>query len=180
MDQDIKQRTLQDIIETASLFELHRLSVAFQNACEQPERIKEIKNSFQVGSTIHYYDKVSNTLIRARVLAKKQKYVSVKNYDDLSPWKVPYYLLQLDGGSAKISGPGKALDKESLSVGDWVGFNKDGEHIVGCVQRLNQKTVTLITNDHCKWRVAYSYLYDILDSEHYEKINPALLAEKQN
>lgn len=178
MDQDIKQRTLEDIMATASIFELHRLSVAFQNACEQPERIKEIKNTFQVDSIIHYYDKASNTLVKARVLAKKQKYVSVQNFHDHSYWKIPYYLLQLDSGSAKISGSGKTLDKDALSVGDWVGFNKDGEQIVGCIQRLNQKTVTLITNDHCQWRVGYSYLYDILDSEHFEKINPALLTEK--
>ena len=74
MNQDITQRTLADIIENASSFELHRLSVAIQNACEQPERIQAIRNRFQVNSIIHYYDKSSNTLISARVLDKKQKF----------------------------------------------------------------------------------------------------------
>lgn len=175
MDQDIKQRTLEDIMNSASLFELHRLSVAFQNACEQPERIKEIKNSFQINTIIYYYDKISNTLVSAKVLAKKQKYVFVQNCSDLCQWKIPYYLLQLGGGSVKLSGPGKKLDKESLSVGDTVGFNKEGEHIVGRIERLNQKTVTLITNHNQHWRVAYCHLYTIVDGECHDNSNQVLL-----
>ncbi|MDQ3159320.1 MAG: hypothetical protein M3P98_04280 [bacterium] len=39
------------------------------------------------------------------------------------------------------------------------------EDITGRVERLNQKTVTILTASKHQWRVPYSHLYPIIDGE---------------
>jgi hypothetical protein len=57
------------------------------------------------------------------------------------------------------------LSKNNLKLGDYVGFNKDGEQITGVVTRLNFKTMSLVTTDGRHWRVGYAHLYKIIDTE---------------
>ena len=58
-----------------------------------------------------------------------------------------------------------------IKEGDFVGFYHQnyGEHIAGCVERLNQKTVSLITPGK-RWRVSYQLLYPIIDGEQIETL----------
>ena len=60
--------------------------------------------------------------------------------------------------------------KNAVKVGDFVGFYHQnyGEHIAGRVERLNQKTVSLITPEKKRWRVSYQLLYPIIDGEQIE------------
>ena len=41
-------------------------------------------------------------------------------------------------------------------IDDPVGFNSDGQDLVGIVHRLNHKTATVHTHAGQKWRVSYS------------------------
>ncbi len=53
-----------------------------------------------------------------------------------------------------------------LKVGDHVGFkNKEGQDLYGKVIRLNPKTATIEVGPKHEWRVAYSYLFPVLDGE---------------
>ena len=53
------------------------------------------------------------------------------------------------------------LPPNNLSVGDIVGFTHNGKDVVGMIQRINQKTVSLISTTGMKWRVGYSHLQRI-------------------
>ena len=59
-----------------------------------------------------------------------------------------------------------------MSIGDVVGFNHDGSQIVGVIVRLNYKTVTMLTKDDHSWRVAYNYLFKVIDADIVQQFNP--------
>lgn len=120
---------------------------------------------------MEYFDGQTNTYIKAKVLDKKLKNVSVVNCGDGQQWRLPYYLLKIDAREFDFSAKKSGLDKNAIKVGDWVGFNHDGREIVGQVQRLNQKTVSLLTKDRHRWRVSYRSLYSIIDSRECRSLN---------
>ena len=53
-----------------------------------------------------------------------------------------------------------------------VGFyhQKYEEDITGHVERLNQKTASLITSEAKRWRVPYQLLYMVIDGEQIEAV----------
>jgi len=55
----------------------------------------------------------------------------------------------------------------NFTLGDKVSFFSDGEKIYGQIIRLNQKTVSVITDDNCKWNVAPSLL--TLENRDYQQ-----------
>nr|MBA3321371.1 hypothetical protein [Pyrinomonadaceae bacterium] len=59
----------------------------------------------------------------------------------------------------------QALDRSRLKVGDAVGF-RDRQNLdkYGRVVALNQKTATILISDNQKWRVAYQFLFPVIDS----------------
>jgi len=59
----------------------------------------------------------------------------------------------------------KGLTKNMIKVGDWVGFNHDGKEIIGQIERINQKTVSLMTTNQSRWRVYHSSLYVVIDGK---------------
>lgn len=156
-------KTLHDLTE-ASLFDLYRLSVAIRNELENPIRLQLLRRAFKEGDTISYFSETRNALQSAVVLQKNPKYVVVRNSNDQKIWKIPYYLLNLAHVTVDIHAhPQEKLSKNHLKIGDCVGFDKDGEQIVGVVIRLNQKTASLATMDHRRWRVSYSLLFRVFD-----------------
>jgi hypothetical protein len=59
----------------------------------------------------------------------------------------------------------QTLDRSRLKVGDAVGFrDRQNQDKYGRVVALNQKTATILTSDNQKWRVAYQFLFPIIDS----------------
>jgi hypothetical protein len=58
------------------------------------------------------------------------------------------------------------LDKSQVGVGDRIGFEaRDGEILYGEVIRLNPKTVTVAVEGGGQWRVAYSYLFPVIEGQ---------------
>lgn len=153
-------------IRKASLFDLYRLNVCIRNEMENPERIKQLRKTFKEGDTITYFDQKTNRLIPATVIQKNLKYVQVRHVGDQVIWNIPYYLLNLDQVDVDIhADKNEKLSKNHLKVGDLVGFNHDGQSIFGVIIRLNQKTITLMTPSHKRWRVYYQSLFRVIDSE---------------
>ncbi len=92
--------------------------------------------------------------------------VIVRNCEDGERWKVPYHRIKLDARDFEFNQRQGQLDRNSLAVGDRVGFAFEGQQITGIVERLNAKTVSLKnTTDHKKWRVPYSFLYAVIEGE---------------
>jgi uncharacterized protein YkvS len=168
MSEVVSFENLTTFLNGASLHEIYRVSVALFNELEKPKRIAAVKNSIKVGAVVDFFDGQTNLTHRGEVISKSTKYASVMKVGTRGVWKIPYHMLVIDSREFDFSSKGKGLNKNQIKVGDIVGFNKDGEQITGQVERLNQKTVSLITNTNHKWRVAYGLLYSIIDGEHRE------------
>ena len=165
------------VLQKASLFDLYRLNVAIRHEMENPHRIRQLRQAFKEGDTISYLNETTNALEIATVIQKNPKYVVIKHHSDQLHWKITYYLLNLDKVDIDIqANQQEKLSKNHLSVGEYVGFNKEGEEIVGVIERLNYKTVTLITADHSRWRVSYNFLFRVINAEATPKFDPKQLA----
>lgn len=152
-------------IKNASLFDLYRLQAAISNQLEDPLKISKLREKFREGDVVSYFERTSNSLIQAVVLKKAPRNVHVRNVLDHKTWKIPYYFLNLDQVEVDLNlEPKEKLTKNHLKVGDFVGFDHDGEPIAGVVLRLNQKTVSLQATDNRRWRVGYGLLYRVIDT----------------
>ncbi|MES2204792.1 MAG: hypothetical protein V4496_06190 [Pseudomonadota bacterium] len=168
MSEVVEYDQLVAFLKHASLFEIFRVSHAIQNELENPQRIFAVKEKLKEGSYVEYFEAKTQQFIRARLLKKNQKNVLVQNACDMKQWQIPYHLLKLDSREFDFRNPEKkGLHKNELSVGQWVGFtnSRNGETVVGRVQGLNQKTVSLITAQGGRWRVAYQLLYTIIEGD---------------
>lgn len=161
-------------LKTASLFDLYRLNVSIQNEMEDPERIHQLRKTIKIGDQVTYFDSNKNALIDAIILEKNTKRVQIKNIHDQKTWNIPYYFLNIRNTQTDIQPNKEKLSKNNVHVGECVGFDKDGEQIIGIVIRLNHKTVTMATQNNKIWRVSYSFLFKIIDAavvKHFNTIN---------
>ena len=178
MSEIIEYDQLVAFLKHASLHEIYRISSAIQNELDNPQRILAVKEKIREGDYVEYFDAKTNMLTRARVLKKQQKKILVQNCDDMKHWALPYHWLKIDSREFNFRNPDKkGLHKNELSVGRWVGFtnSRNGETVVGRIQGLNQKTVSLITAMGHRWRVPYQLLYTIIDGQKNE--NDQLIGE---
>jgi hypothetical protein len=158
-------------LKHASVFEIYRLSAAIQNELENPQRLAKVNHKIKEGDFIEYFDSKTNTLIKAIVVQKALKKVVVQHVDDGRRWQIPLYWLKIDSREFVFEQATRGLSKNAVKVGDFVGFYHQnfGEHIAGRVERLNQKTVSLLTPGK-RWRVSYQLLYPIIDGEQIETL----------
>ena len=118
----------------------------------------------EIGQTVEYFDARENRTIAARVIKLQRTHVDVDELETGKPWRLPYYMLNLQHVDTRVPDSRQTgLTRQSLSVGDWVGFvDKHGQEHAGQVHKLNPKTASL----HCpegRWRVAYGLLFRVLD-----------------
>ncbi len=154
-------------LNNATTFDLYRLYCAIGNELEKPNRIISIKKKLRIGMELSYFHEAENRLVKAKLLEVRQKNVVVLDHEKNRRYAIPYYMLNIDGSDVDIyeSKNNEVLTANMLKVGDCVGFNKDGENIIGIIKRINHKTVTLMTNSGHQWRVAYSFLYRVYDAK---------------
>ncbi len=154
-------------LNKASAFELYRLHVAIGNELENVKRILSIKQKLRIGMELSYFYYIENRLVKAKLLEMRKKNVIVLDHEKNKRFVIPYYMLNVDGREVEIYETKNTdlLTANTMKVGDCVGFNKDGERIVGIIKRINHKTVTLKTNLGNQWRVAYSFLYRVHDAK---------------
>jgi hypothetical protein len=171
MDEVVQYDQLVAFLNHASLFEIYRVAHAIRNELDNPKRIAAVKDKLKEGAYVEYFEAKTQILIRARIVKKNQKNVLVQNACDMKQWQIPYHLLQLDSREFDFRNPEKkGLHKNELSVGQWVGFtnSRNGETVVGRIQSLNQKTVSLVTAQGGRWRVSYALLYTIIDGQTHQ------------
>ena len=155
-------------LETASTFDLYRLQVAIGHLLEEPKRLKDVKRRLKPGQEITYFDRGENRLVEARLIKLKQTRLSVERNDNQERWDIPFYWVNLE--DVETDPPflpnQVGLDKSQVRVGDRVGFeNREGEVLYGEVIRLNRKTVTLVVDGEGQWRVAYSFLFPVIEGQ---------------
>ncbi len=159
------------LLKNASLYDLYRLQVALKNQMEDPEKIHQARNSFAVGDMISYFNGPTNSLSQGVVLEKNLKKAVIKDLSDNGLWNLPYCMINLSGKDSDIKTHGREkLSKNNLKVGDLVGFDYEGKNYSGVVDKLNFKTVGLITRDHKNYRVPYGMLFKIMEGECEEAV----------
>lgn len=155
-------------LRQASLFDLFRLQAAIDLQLEDPQRIDPIRKKLCPGMTISYFEKAGNRLVPATVQEMRRTRLVVRNVGDGTEWLIPFCAVNFDGVETDLNPPPgrKAPDRATLKVGDSVAFrNRQGREIYGKVTALNLKTATIWTSDRQKWRVAYSLLFLVIDSQ---------------
>ena len=153
-------------LKEASLYDLYRLRVALKNQMDDPEKIKALRQCFAVGSSISYFNSIKNSLCRGTVLRKNLKKVVVMDLEDTQVWTVPYYAINLTGKESDIQRDHhEKLTKNNLRVNDRIGFDHEGKHYFGIVNKLNHKTASVLTSEHKRFRVGYGLLFKVIEGE---------------
>ena len=117
---------------------------------------------------INYFDETQNRLIKAAVIELHRTRLLVENQHDLGRWSIPFGAVNIDEVETDIRAVAPeqcVLDRSRLKVGDAVGFrDRQNQDKYGRVVGLNQKTATILTSDNQKWRVAYQFLFPVIES----------------
>ena len=161
--------TLIEELRAASLFDLYRLRAALTLQLEDPGKIALVRARLRPGLDVSYFDEVQNRLVEARIIELRRTRLLVENRGDHKRWLIPFGAVNVDGVETDIrvvATEQSGLDRSRLKVGDAVGF-RDRQHQerYGQVLALNQKTATILTGDHQRWRVAYQFLFPVIESD---------------
>jgi hypothetical protein len=151
--------------------ELYQLSARIDVLIEDPARLKPISRSIDPGSVIEYFCRRENRFVSASVDKVNRSTVDVTNLEDGKRWRIELAAVNTGGSQgqakpAKPQGSNSQLSRHDLSVGQVVGFqDRDNQERFGTIIRLNPKTVTLECEFGTKWRVGYSLLFFVVDSQ---------------
>lgn len=153
-----------EALNQASLFQLYRLNVAVSNLIDDPVRLNAAKRSLRVGQTVRWFDNTENRVVEAKLLRINRTRAAVQNITDGKHWNIPYYLIDLEGEDVAITTQKRqAFDRNSLRVGDQVGFkDRHGHERFGQVVKLNPKSAAVQVGT-VRWRVGYSLLVPVID-----------------
>lgn len=166
---------IMDAIKNASLFDLYRLKVAIGNELENSERLDKIKAAINIGDVLFYFGHKDNKLEQVKVIQKNIKYAIVEKIEDGKRWRIAYYLFNLGNVDTEIHTNNVKLSKNTLKVGDFVGFNNNSTTIAGMIIKLNRTRVKLVTPSNQRWNVYYEHLFRIIDVDIINQFDPCLL-----
>jgi len=157
-----------DELRAASLFDLFRLRAALTMQLEDPGRIEQVRARLRPGMNVSYFDEVQNRLVEASIIELRRTRLLVENRQDKKRWSIPFGAVNIDGVEtnirAAVAEP-QGLNRSRLKVGDRVGFrNRQNQDRYGQVMALNPKTATILTIDQQRWRVAYQFLFPVIDN----------------
>jgi len=169
-------------LQSASDFELFRLTTAIDKLLEDPERINALRKKLVIGMQLDYFNVEQNRAIACELLEVKRTRALVKEIDSGQRWTVPFHYLNLDHIPTELVANNKrGLSKAELSIGSTVGFinNKDNQEYIGKVGKLNPKRAVILVNkgeSDVQWTVPYTMLFAVIQSE-LDNGNTLLLAD---
>lgn len=151
--------------QSLSSYQLTRLVHKVNRMLEEPERIAAIKAQIAPGETIEYFESEENRDVEAIFLKHNRTLATVCRTDTGQSWKIDYACIRIGEAEFRQRPLSSELSCDDISVGDYVGF-KDRQHRerFGRVIRINQKTVTIDCDDGSSWRVAFTFLFPVIDS----------------
>lgn len=153
-------------LKPLSLFELNRLGSAISIILDDPVKNEAIKRHLKIGMKITYFSSDKNDLVEATVTDIRKTWVSVVNTQDNKGWNIKFCSINLQGIDISINPrkPSDGLDRNSLKVGDRVGWHsKLGYELYGIVEKLNPKKALVRLGDGEQWTVSYSLLFLVMD-----------------
>ena len=157
--------SLLDALGKASLFDLWRLNAAIGRALEDPNKNEAIRANLRVGQSIRYFEAKENREIAGSVVEIKRSRALIQHDHDKKLWNVPFYTINLQGTQVDFHASRAKVRRDSLRVGDAVGYrSRTQREVYGVVIKLNPKTATVQLATGQQWGVAYSQLFYILDA----------------
>uniref|UniRef100_UPI00102BD3D2 hypothetical protein n=1 Tax=Candidatus Magnetaquicoccus inordinatus TaxID=2496818 RepID=UPI00102BD3D2 len=160
--------TILQALQEATPFDLYRLQVAIGNLLQRPETLQALKRAVKPGMEVSYFHERENCLHPAVIEEVRRTAVIVRDKKDGQSWNVPLYTLNLQEVPTEIHTQKgeKKQDKNQFTVGDAVGFRDRGQREwYGKVVQLNPRTATILTQMGTRWRVDYTLLFKIMDSQ---------------
>ncbi len=154
-----------DTLKESSLFDLFRVSHAINHELDDPKRIEQVRWQLTPGMKVQFLDWRNNRMVEATIKQLNRTHVQVVRASDGAIWTVHFGAIDLSGNAerVKISDNQQKLQKADISVGDSIGFHdKQNRRHFGIVERLNQKTASIITRNEHRWRVTYSLLFRVI------------------
>lgn len=154
-------------LRVASLFDLFRLRAALTMQLEDPGRIEQVSARRRPGMPITYFDEVQNRLVSASVIELRRTRLLIENQHDKERWSIPFGAVNIEEVETDLrtAAAPQGLERSRLKVGDAVGFrDRQNQDRYGQVLALNPKTVTILTRDQQRWRVAYQFLFPVIDN----------------
>lgn len=159
----------------ASSAELYQLSWAIEQLLADPRRIVQARSELHTGQHVQYLNWDDGKLRAARVVAMKDRRVTVLDEASRSHFTVPYAAIVSAASSSAEAGaatpsaqskptpPPEIAGRNDFRVGNRVSFTDQNlQHRVGLVVRINQRTATLDC-DGQTWRVAFCLLRHLVD-----------------
>ena len=151
-------------LEKAALFDLWRLKATIERALEDPRRNEAVRAALRPGQATRYYHAAENREIPCRVVEVRRTRALVRHDHDGKLWNIPFYMFNLAGDIDAAARPHQQAGRESLGVGDAVGYRSRGnEEVYGFVVRLSRKTATVRLTTGSEWRVPYRLLFHVHD-----------------
>lgn len=161
----------------ATSAELYQLSWVIDQLLADPRRLVQVRAELHTGQQIQYLSWNDGKLRPARVVGMHGDHVTVQDPAYSKPFKVHYAAIHTGPIAAptasgpaptdleleRPSPPPEIAGRADFRVGSRVSFtDKDLQHRVGLVVRINQRTATLDC-DGQQWRVAFGLLRHLVD-----------------
>ena len=158
----------------ASSAELYQLSWVIEQLLADPRRIMQARGELHTGQQIQYLDWNDGKLRAARVVAMKDRRVTVLDEANCSHFTVPYAAIVASPSTVTQPGAGESAQSRptpppeiagrgDFRVGNRVSFTDQNlQHRVGLIVRINQRTAALDC-DGQTWRVAFGLLRHLVD-----------------
>ena len=160
----------------ASSAELYQLSWVIEQLLADPRRIVQARAQLRTGQKVQYLSWGDGKLRSARVVGIHGDHVAVLDAAYSKAFKVHYAAIlteptdaptesgpTADGELNRPSPPPEVAGRADFRVGNRVSFiDKNLQHRVGLIVRVNQQTATLDC-DGQKWRVAFELLRHLVD-----------------
>ena len=158
----------------ASSAELYQLSWVIEQLLADPRRIVQARTELHTGQQVQCLHWDDGKMRAARVVAMKDRRVTVLDEASRTHITVPYAAIVTapSGGPdaaadtsvpVKPTPPPEIASRADFRVGNRVSFtDRDLQHRVGLIVRINQRTATLDC-DGQTWRVGFGLLRPLVD-----------------
>ncbi len=158
----------------ASSAELYQLSWVIEQLLADPRRIVQARAELHTGQPVQYLHWDDGKMRAARVVAMKDRRVTVFDEASRSHFTLPYAAIvtrppsgsdtdAVATASAKPTPPPEIASRAHFRVGNRVSFTDQNlQHRVGLIVRINQRTATLDCEGQT-WRVGFGLLRPLVD-----------------
>jgi hypothetical protein len=161
----------------ATSAELYQLSWVIEQLLADPRRIVQVRAQLHTGQQVQYLHWADGKLRSARVVGMHGDHVAIQDAGYSKAFKVHYAAILTEPTAASTESgptpedveltrptpPPEVAGRADFRVGNRVTFtDKNFQHRVGLIVRVNQHTATLDC-DGQKWRVAFELLRHLVD-----------------